>query len=221
MERSLVENTLSHASVHDNVTQIKITVQTERPVTKITLLNGLPVHLLLNKLSRGLYIMGLTRKQWTCTKLWAVIGSFVSVPLLLPFECLPYRLLLNRSISRYENVIRCVNNKTIILINPAEYRLTAINQDYRDRLVRVLSTIAQESDKYVEPSFPIFRRTRTTVLLNRAEHKPMSSETLIAISLVEGISSPLWEEKRTGGINLNPVKQTDNNHALSQFPHAA
>ena len=86
-------------------------------------------------------------------------------------------------------MIRCVNNKTIILVNPAEYRLIAINQDYR--LGRVLSTIAQESDKYVEPSFPIFRRTRTTVLLNRAEHQPLSPKTLIAISLVEGYSSQL------------------------------
>lgn len=86
-------------------------------------------------------------------------------------------------------MIRCVNNKTIILINPAEYLLIAINQ--ARRLVHVLSTISQESDKYVEPNFPIFRRTRTTVLLNRAEHQPMSPETLIAISLVEGNSSPL------------------------------
>ena len=82
-----------------------------------------------------------------------------------------------------------MNNNTIILLNPAEYRLIAINQTCR--LVRVLSTIPQESDKYVEPSFPIFRRTRTTVLLNRAEHQPMSPETLIAISLVEGTLSPL------------------------------
>lgn len=89
--------------------------------------------------------MGLTRKLRTCTKLGAVIGSFVSVLLLLPFECLLYSLLHNRSISSYETVIRCVNNNTIILINPSEYRLTAINQACR--LVRVLSTIPQESDK--------------------------------------------------------------------------